>query len=360
MNLSSALCALVGRELFGDVPGESCDGRNSRDCCDGRDRRVFCGWGDEQWEELYVMAVRQRVEGIVWDALCDWDLVRCMGEDVRVKWGCSAAIVEDGYKLRYDVGRRVCLALREAGVRYRVLKGVAAASMYPVPSHRKSSDIDILLGDSVGEAHKVLEAKFGVSIALGKNHHDKTVIDGVEVELHRDLFNLAKHRSNVVLQREMMSMYDSSRRTFELLFLVHHAGQHFVDGEMSLLNICDVGLCAVKYGPEIDFAQVRRVARQCGFEQFYDAVGAILVGRLRMVPVDGWPDAVSDALVGRVYEAMMSPMRVSASRVGRSVLYQMRWFMANRWKQKLVYGQERVITVWWFTVLYWLRSRLGG
>jgi len=341
-DLQNLLMRLVGRELFGlrmeDFPCPLSS--------------------DEDWRTFRLMATSQRVAAIAWDSLQSLGWVDAMDGDEKVFWGVVVQDVETHHALVTKVAAALTGFVKSSGYKFRLLKGLVLASIYPVPQHRQFSDIDIYLPDRPEEVEALVATKFSATIEHGFNHHDKTQIGGVSVELHRYFFNQAKYASNRILQQRLDDLYsdEKTKKTADLLFLLRHAGSHFVSAELWLLNMTDVGRHIMAYGSQIDFAKAREVATECGFDRWYDVIISFLTSYMGFVPgFDVCARDVDALLMERVRDSIFRPAYTADEREGQSKLVLTGWFVSNRWKNKIVFARDSFALVYLRTILFWVK-----
>ena len=381
-----------------------------------------------EWAELRRLALKHKVATFVWDSaqklgwvrdsfadLEDGVVVNGLDADEKMRWVAAVTKIEQDYAHLYKLAAAVTTTLKNDGFRFRLLKGIALAQTYPVPSHRKFGDLDIYFPERIDEAETVLCRKFGSAVVKGLNHHDTMKVAGVELELHRHFFNLSKYSSNRLIQKELDKLYEgtysldktlvqgkvaegcSAKRTADLAFILRHAGAHFVSGELSLMNLTDVGRFLMTYDTEIDYSKIRSIASSCGFERWWDVVLSILVQRIGFTlpqrladslriesqnkgatvrqagmsperqnhPVqsqsamNGTQPAMADALVNKVMADVLDPKFISRERSSKGIGTLTYWFFSSRWKKRLVFANDSTAAVFFRTIIFWFRRHLN-
>lgn len=172
-----------------------------------------------------------------------------------------------GSQLRVETsGLRVIDALLDAGVDFRVVKGMATAYLdYPNPSLRTFGDLDLLIrsSDMPRATDRLARVDGGAFRALRGGdwrlqHALPFIVDGVEVDLHvRLLHQAAGHRADRLDLFDGPEEFDIvGRRVLALppwLRLVQAACQNVIGGSQQLTSDLDVARLA----PDIDFAGER-------------------------------------------------------------------------------------------------------
>lgn len=360
------------------------------------DRSVCPMVSPEDWAALRRLAVCHKVAGFVWDAVNDlgWvcesfasmddsAIVNGLNPAEKTKWAMCVHSIEVSYSQLTKAASAITGALKVNGFRFRLLKGIALAQVYPTPSHRMFGDLDIYIPERFSEAESLLLTTFGGISETGLNHHDKLTIKNVEIELHRSFFNLSKYASNRRLQKELDTLYkgtysadrasgdDQSRerakRTADLIFILRHAGSHFVSAELSLMNITDVGRFIMAYDDVIDYQKVEEVAARCGFADWFHLLPGILArhlgfkfpARLSAFFRTAGSSTHVESLMEKVLDSILTPDYTADQRSSKSVSTLTSWFFGSRWKSRLVFRRDSTPAVFLRTILFWFRRKLS-
>jgi len=321
-----------------------------------------------QWVDLLLLSEKQRVTAIVWNALCDagWIppvfpdtddeafLVNGMDYTTRLRWSLAVDKVKRGYLERKKILSQMLECLSDGGYECCELKGVSIADLYPSPYLRRFSDLDLFVPHRTADAEKALLEKFGGSIEYGTDNHDKMIVRNNLIEIHRNFIDERKYRSNKILNNELMNLYAEDSPTFRLCFVLHHAAKHFVADESCLLHFLDVAMLLTRYRDTLDHRAVYELTLKCGSRRFYELIIRFLEKYLHFDASYGGPEAgeVSSELLEKVYDDIFRPEHLIRSRKSQGVLALTRQFLANRWKQRLVYAADIRIGVFIRTAWY--------
>lgn len=146
--------------------------------------------GGDEWREIYRMAKKQSLLGIVFDGVQKMsDAAKKKGTsvemdvDLLMTWmGKCKQIEKRSIQLNEAVGK-VSEWFKKKGFRSCILKGQGNALMYPCPGHRTPGDIDIWVS---GKPSEVI--RFVHSIAPNEkasyHHIDFPAIHGIPIEVH--------------------------------------------------------------------------------------------------------------------------------------------------------------------------------
>lgn len=193
--------------------------------------------------------------------------------------------------------------LSAGGVETVVLKGPGAAWYYPVPEHRKSGDIDLLLlrPDQMPLACRLLAEDGAVpETEQHANHHQNfRTPEGIVLELHSSLTEdfddpganrlaaaLQKEMGAHVLEREvlpgvLLPVPDDPAQAVSLLL---HMLQHFLRAGFGLKLLCDWTTLWDRLPAGTDMSLYERFVDESGLRGFADMVGSVCVRCLGLPP----------------------------------------------------------------------------
>ena len=199
--------------------------------------------------------------------------------------------------------RRCVRLLRDAGIETVVLKGPGAAWYYPVPEHRPSGDIDLLLADpgQLPDACRVLCEDGAVpEKEQHANHHmSLRTAEGIVVELHSSVVEdfddrtvnavtaraqkeLAEHRiEREILPGAELPVPDEPGQAVSLLL---HMLQHFLRAGFGMKLICDWAVMWDRMPERTDMSRYGKFLDECGLRGFADMLGSICVRYLGLQP----------------------------------------------------------------------------
>ena len=226
---------------------------------------------DEIFEKLLVVSKRQAVLPIVLYGLQKGNHFTFSDELKRIE----AKNTYD-YVQRKESLRQLYQVLDEEGIKYIPLKGAELCNLYPHPSLRTSSDIDILVNENDIElAKQTIEKKTSFRFYL-KAHHDlQFVNERVHLELHFSLMTNINRLDNVLKE----SWYYSTESgygarcvftpEYQVFYITAHAAKHFIkEGGVGIRPLLDIWLLRNKteYNEEI----VRDLCNSAGILGFYE------------------------------------------------------------------------------------------
>ncbi|MEE0954927.1 MAG: nucleotidyltransferase family protein [Eubacterium sp.] len=183
-----------------------------------------------------------------------------------------------------------CELLNRADIPVLVLKGVSAASYYPVPEYRKSGDVDLLLlrpGDMDRAVQILLQNGTVRSSDQHANHHVAfRSPDGIEMELHTSAVeNVFPGRSVPMLkkaeeqmrqertEKEILGIRLPVLRDGAMAFqLLLHMLQHYLGSGFGLRLLLDWAVLWNGDIPDEEIEKYRGYIEQCGLSRFSDLV----------------------------------------------------------------------------------------
>lgn len=319
------------------------------------------------WPSIYAAASEQGVLTIAWDGL-----QRLIADGVlplevqpprtlRMQWAYNVERMEQTYARQQKAIGRLSGFYGKHGIRMMILKGYGLSLNYPVPEHRPCGDIDIWLYGRQRQADELLRSTYGTKIDEDKHHHTVFHIDGVMVENHYDFLNIHSHLSNRGIERQLQALATQPGETadvngntiylppadFNALFLLRHAAAHFAAAEIGLRHVVDWALFVHKYHDKIDWAQLETVAAEQNMHRFLHSLNAMSIDVLG-IRSECFPAFERDeALEQRVLNDILHPEFDEQAPQGNIVngqSWRFRRWWANRWKHRMVYKENLILT----------------
>lgn len=193
--------------------------------------------------------------------------------------------------------------LEDAGIETVVLKGAGAAWYYPVPEHRRSGDIDLLLArpDQMDEACRILTEDGAVPEEdQHANHHmSLRTPEGIDVELHISIVeDFDSHAVNGHVARAARALSENRilreimpgaelpvpAEPDQAVSLMLHMLQHFLRAGFGLKLICDWAALWSRMPEGTDLTRYEIFLDECGLRGFSDMLGSVCVRYLGLDP----------------------------------------------------------------------------
>ena len=198
--------------------------------------------------------------------------------------------------------------LGEHGIEAVVLKGHSIAQYYPIPEHRFSCDLDLLVaGDDWERACEILEAK-GIQLEREVYKEVEFTFEDVNVELHRYITPVRGNKTLLRFERYLRNVLKESPKTYfegtklvcpPLMFIVmlyiEHALGDLLHGKLTLKHVVD---WVVLRRQAIDRAEIEARCKDFGFYRFLkliDTLADVVEGKVEMASLPPSYREVMDA-----------------------------------------------------------------
>lgn len=338
-----------------------------------KDNSIVCSETD--WNTIFTIAKQQGVSAIVLDAIHMLNAKSRPSEPVLLQWIKHSVVTERNYIKHTDIIHRLADFYKRHGISVLLLKGYGCCLCYPKPEHRPTGDIDIYMFGMQNKADKFVEKELGIKVYKEYHKHSKFKIGGIEVENHAKFIDDISHKSNIKYEQTLMSVLQKEdclqspidnvwlpSPTFNALFLLRHAGEHFAANEIKLRHILDIGLFFQHFHSQIDWRVVFKVYKEERMQRFFNGIATICVENIGL-DADCFasddrlfsyqPDTtLADRILSDIFgKKDVLPMTTAGiDTIGKKLMYAIdkshRWWH-NRWKYQLVYNENPAESFWW-------------
>ncbi len=224
---------------------------------------------EEEWVEVYRLAHKQTVQGIVYDAICHLPEEFLPSGRIFSLWMPEMEALEANYQRHIrTIGWLTSRMTEGSQLRPIILKGIPLASLYPVPEHRVLGDIDVFYGNMENrDAADDLVESWGIPVMRLKNHESSYSVNNIVIEHH---YVIAKshvpwHRS----QESWIENYLTSHQgpdsvsiehvkmnilppVLNILLLSSHSLGHVIYKGIGLRQMCDFALYIYHHGQSVN------------------------------------------------------------------------------------------------------------
>lgn len=270
---------------------------------------------------------------------------------------------QSNFEFRQKVMHKMLNMFVGEGIDVMFMKGSTLARYYPKPSLRACSDVDyFLFGESV-KGDELLR-KHGYKINDYFHHHTQSVIDGVLIENHYDFLNRKDHKVNRILDDELKRLASQEGRnypfafanadtpsrayfmspTMNAIFLMRHMSGHYASERVSFRQIYDLVLFLIYDGKNVDWEYVICLYEKSGMIRFARIIKNVITGKMGIsIDQDCFPiEPEQSALSDRVWESIVTPPSPNTNKRYslKYMMHELKTFLDNRWKHKLVYPKE--------------------
>lgn len=264
---------------------------------DDVDSNLFPLFPDD-WNKIYFMAVKQTVQGVVYDAVCRLPEELLPPMDLLLQWMHEVQNIENTYHKHFkSLNYLITRFQAESDVHPILEKGIGLASCYPQPDHRVSGDIDIFYGsESKCKEAVQLIGKWGMHVHEGENGESAFMLNDVTVENHGCLVLthhvFKKKKLNDWIDAQMQQ--DNSLRqiiidkapitvlnpTLDIMLLVTHSLKHLLNEGIGLRQMCDVAVYLKKNSQIINGEELEMVLKMFGVYRWANLIFCFLVNIL--------------------------------------------------------------------------------
>lgn len=171
--------------------------------------------------------------------------------------------------------RRIAVVLDGESIPYIPLKGAVLQYLYPEPSLRTSSDIDVLVRETdLDRAVHSIEKNTDFEFDFHNYHDVRMIRPGIILELH---FSIMEKMENI--DKILSRAWDYAEPTgeyfryafsaeFQVFHVIAHMSYHMVHGGLGIRPFLDLWLLRNK--TEFDEEIVRQMCDECGILMFYE------------------------------------------------------------------------------------------
>lgn len=274
----------------------------------------------QDWNELFSLAQAHQVLPMIFEAAYACPAARCA--DPRLMMAVKRQTMHSVMMQAMKTGEFFALMkhLQAAGLTPCVVKGIACRSLYPSPDHRMSGDEDVLIPPQ--QAERCHEAMLAFGMQMCEPEQDRSEAYEVPygkpgsplyIELHKSLFppdsdaygDFNRFFEDVHARTVQLTMDGVTIRTLcptdHFFYLICHAFKHFLHSGFGLRQVCDIVLYALRWGAEIDWAQVRKHCEEIhalGFTLALLKIGKVHFGfdaEKACLPADWEIDGIDEA-----------------------------------------------------------------
>ena len=250
----------------------------------------------ENWTEVFYLARRQTVTGIVFHGL------NYLPEDLLppaallARWVAVVDAIERKNREMDAAVAGLHAMFGAQGLEPVLLKGQGVAVLYPNPLLRECGDIDFYFPrKEEGEAALSCVREKGGRVEKMPDGSSSYLYKGIEVEQHERMFDLR----NPSLKRRLEALEAESgwcrtalpsvdvevavpSPSLNLLLLDTHILKHALGWGIGLRQLCDMAMACRKWCGEVDAVSMKRVFRSMGLDRWNRLLSAFLVDSLGM------------------------------------------------------------------------------
>ena len=254
----------------------------------GARKRLSITPSAQEWSAIYRESESQAILGVLLLGLERLPDNQRPPKELLLSWIGTGELIRHQNEMVNKRCKQLIKILKDANLRYCILKGQGNAMMYPNPYCRNAGDIDVWLE---GGKKKIVEYVHGIypDINVQYHHMDFPVFDDVEVEVHY----FPSFCYNKIHNKRLQKFFrDSSDKQFEhfvkwndsdemvcvptlsfnLVFQLSHMMRHFFTQGIGLRHAIDYYYLLSQNITDPDKKEAISVMRRCGMYKFFCAV----------------------------------------------------------------------------------------
>ena len=241
----------------------------------------------DDWEALYKVCGEHNLLAVTFPMIDELHDIVEIPLGVYSRWAMVAEKTQKKNKMHLEACRTMHEQFLADGFRTCVLKGQAAAALYPRPDLRQSGDVDIWVEGERSAVVDYLKQRYGLK-KIVYHHCDASIIKGVSVEEHFTPTWMNAQFRNRKLQNwfrsvgpEQFGHYDESlgfcvpTLRFDAVYMLIHIFRHFLEEGIGLRQLLDYHY-VLKAMSETERAAVRADLKELGLMKFAAGVMYIL------------------------------------------------------------------------------------
>ena len=262
--------------------------------------------GTTDWQEVYRLATKQSVLGLVLDGLEQYKNLNVnldVNQKLLLQWIGEGQQIEQRNKAMNGFIADLIDRLRKEDVYGLLVKGQGVAQCYEKPLWRCAGDIDLLLSDENYKKAKITLLPIANDIANEDKAtmHQALVINGFDVELHGKMPFLISKRVDEGIDKVLEDLfYRGNVRSWNcngiqvflpsldndvILVFTHFLHHFFIEG-VGLRQICD--WCRLLYKDTLDYGLLESRIQEMGLMSEWKVFASLAVETLGM-PVESMP-----------------------------------------------------------------------
>ncbi len=244
----------------------------------------------DEWSELYVLANRHGIAGVLFDAIYTIPKEHAPSADITADWFTMVNKLKEDYYLRERQVEYVTRTFKKHGFNSIILKGMSISKYYPKPEKRHSSDIDVWIeGNKKDIVDYVCSVKKPHNILY--HHCDFDVMKDTSIEVHFTPSFFANPFANRRFQKwaktngerlfpncnSVNEGFNGTDMDFDIPYLLTHLFRHVMDEELELKPVIDyyfvLNSCTITKEKKQEYM---KILHQFGIDDFAAGVMYIL------------------------------------------------------------------------------------
>lgn len=255
---------------------------------------------EEQWQQLIETAAKQGVVTLMFDGIKQLPPDLLPPENLLNYWQQIVKETEKTYMQHVRTLNYLFIRLQlEANLHPVLLKGLALASYYPIPSHRECGDIDVFFdGEAEAERANKLVESWGMPVKRGEKGESLFNLNNTIIEFHAHLLQsnhpLIGKKTHEALTTALNSKTGTYERNIEgspvrvltpaynNLLLATHSLKHVTNEGIGLKQLCDVAMFLKGEHDQLNTTELRVLLQQWKVEDWANLTYVFCAKRLAL------------------------------------------------------------------------------
>ncbi len=253
---------------------------------------------NSQWLEIFQLARKQTVEGIVHDGIMTLPVEFFPAKDLIYKWTVAVDAIERQNRLMDQRINELVSFFSQKGLKVYLLKGQGVAHCYNQPNHRICGDIDFYFSNhkEYSLANALIEQQ-GIKIKKSPGFCSEYVWKDIQVEHHKrfiDIHNpFTLNRIHGLLKSELdnsIKIKIAGQEVFTPsplmtnLVVNTHILKHSLSFGIGLRQLCDSAKACYTYSQNIDGQRIEKLYKEIGMIRWMHVLNKILTDYLGLDP----------------------------------------------------------------------------
>lgn len=245
------------------------------------------------WEHIYLIAKKQGVVAIVFEAIKDMPHNIAPPKNTTLRWLSNAISIEEQIKRKGRISIDFADKLSKRGIQTIILKGPVFASYYPNPELRESEDLDCFLMDKKEEGDMIVAEIGGIMKESGYKH-SHLYYRGLTIENHQFLTNFDNTQLGIKTELLLQQLIKedihpigetrllSPSADFNAMFMIKHAQHHFIKEGIRVRHLLDWAFFLKTEANNVNWDRIIPLMEECRMLQFARVLTALCVDKLKM------------------------------------------------------------------------------
>lgn len=252
---------------------------------------VYFPLSDKQWLEIFQIAYKQTVQGIIYDGIITLRVELYPPKSLMLKWIVAIDNIENQNHRMSKRIKELFGFFAENKLDAYLLKGHSVASCYPQPDHRVCGDIDVYFSKSEDRkrAHSLLMER-GIQIKKTPGYSTEYTWKETLVEHHEKMLDV--HNPFVIKGLQILARREYSRSAeikmegenvpspsplMTTLLVNTHILKHTLSFGIGLRQLCDSAMICYAYHNQVDGIQLKKIYKQIGILRWIHVLNQVLV-----------------------------------------------------------------------------------